>query len=218
MGTINGQSSGDNRLSSGAMRVLYSVIRGDSTYDLSDDSFTAQNPGVVTAAPNKSTTIPVAVKNGALGGSVAFSRPELAAHSCGVPVLDSGNYIENTRPLGLFLNDAVGNPYENTPAVGSGKSPFIRGGTIGVKIYETQQQIGGAADLAYEEGQHLYASVNGYLTNRWQDSYEAQWITAAAVGSGVAGAAIEPDVTRMGLVESPPDSSSSEMIVMLFSR
>jgi hypothetical protein len=69
---------------------------------------------------------------------------------------------------------------------------------------------------SYDEGQLLYASVNGYLTNRWQDSYETQWITAATSGSGGGGAAIEPDLTRMGVVLSAPDSSSTELFVELY--
>jgi glycerol uptake facilitator-like aquaporin len=75
--------------------------------------------------------------------------------------------------------------------------------------------VGAALSPAYAVGQRLYASVNGLLTNRWQDSYETQWIDLFALGSGLAGAPIEPDVTRMGTVLSPPDATSAEMFLEL---
>jgi hypothetical protein len=204
MGSIGGQASGDFRLDNSALRILYSLIK-DSIPSLASDGFTQTNPPVVTTSANVSTTLPVNVKRGVLGGSVAFLRPDVGSNTVGGATLVGGLYVTNTRPVGLFINDAVGNAYENTPAVASGKSPFLRGGSVGVKIYETQQQIGGNADLSYAVGQFLYASVNGLLTNRWQDSYENQWIGG-----------IEPDVTRMGVVLSPPDATSSEMFVALF--
>lgn len=217
MGSIGGQASGDFRLDNSALRILYSLIK-DSIPSLASDGFTQSNPSVVTTTANVSTTLPVNVKRGVLGGSVAFLRPDVGSNTVGGATQVAGNYVVNTRPVGLFINDAVGNAYENTPAVASGKSPFLRGGSVGVKIYETQQQVGGFADLSYAVGQFLYASVNGLLTNRWQDSYEAQWITASGTGSNVVvvGAALEPDVTRVGVVLSPPDATSSEMFVALF--
>jgi len=59
-------------------------------------------------------------------------------------------------------------------------------------------------------GDKLYASVNGYITNLWQDSYEFGWIDGVS-GSGAGAACIEPDVTRMGTLLSPPDANSAEM-------
>lgn len=212
---IGGQASGDFRLSQGALRVLYSLIK-DSIPVLAADGFTQSNPNVVTAAANKSTTIPVNVKKGVLGGSVAFTRPDVGANTVGGAVLVSAAYVAKTRPLGLFLNDAAGNSFENTPAVASGKGPFLRGGACGTKLYETQIQVGASTALTYSIGDFLYASVNGYLTNRWQDSYEKQWIDAATSGSGGGGVAIEPDVTRMGVVLAPPDANNAELFVELF--
>jgi len=150
-----------------------------------------------------------------LGGSVAFTRPDVGSNTVGGAVLVATAYVAKTRPLGLFINDGLGNAFENTPAVASGKCPHLRGGSVGVKVYETQIQIGASTALAYSVGDKLYASVNGYLTNRWQDSYEAQWITVATTGSGAGGAATEPDVTRMGTVLSIPDSTSAEMFLAL---
>lgn len=214
MGTIGGQSNGDFTLSNSALRILYVLIR-DTIGNLPADGFTQSNPNVVTTTANKSTTLPVNVKRGVLSGSVAFTRPDVGSNTVGGAVLVSSAYVAKTRPLGLFINDALGNSFENTPGPASGKGPYVRGGSVGVKYYETQVQIGASTALTYSVGDFLYASVNGLLTNRWQDSYEAQWITTAATGSGAAGAAIEPDVTRMGVVLSPPDSNSSEMFVAL---
>jgi hypothetical protein len=222
MGNIGGQSSGDFLLTQGALRILYSVFK-DTIPVLAADGYTQANPNVVTATPAaRSTTLPANVKRGVLGGSVAFIRPELTSNTDGGAVLVAAAYVRDTRPLGLFINDALGNSYENTPAVASGKCPHLRGGACGVKIYETAQQTtqgGGAVGDAlttYAAGQFLYASVNGYLTNRWQDSYEAQWITTLTLGSGAAGVCAEPDVTRMGIILSPPSTATgTEMFVEL---
>lgn len=216
---IGGQASGDFRLSQGALRILYSVVK-DTICVLASDAFLQNNPNVVTTTSAKSTTIPTNVKKGVLGGSVAFTRPDIAANTVGGAVQVSSAYVAQTRPLGIFINDALGNAFENTPAVASGKGPFLRGGSAGLKLYETQQQttVGGGSvgtALTYVTGNRVYASVNGYLTNRWQDSYEAQWINTAASGSGAAGVCAEPDVTRMGVVIAPPDSVTSELFVTL---
>jgi hypothetical protein len=200
---------------------------------LSPDGFTQNNPNVVTTLGSVSTTIPVNVKKGVLGASVAFTRPDIGENVVGGAVLVSAAYVVNTRPLGLFINDSLGNAYENTPGVASGKGPFLRGGSCGVKLYETQKVTANSSStgtlitsggvvgtaLVYSPGQKLYASVNGYLTNDWTDSYEAQWIQAATLGSsglaGHTGSPIEPDVTRMGTVLAQPDSTSTEMFLEL---
>jgi hypothetical protein len=212
---IGGQASGDFRLSQGALRILYSLVK-DSIPVLAADAFTQSNPNVVPTVDNVSTTLPPNVKVGVLGGSVAFTRPDIGANTVGGAVLVNSDYVVGTRPLGLFINDAIGNAFENTPGPASGKGPFLRGAACGVKIYETQVQLGGGhADLHYHVGDLLYASVNGYLTNLWTDSYEFQWIDGVS-GSGAASAAIEPDLTRMGVVLSPPDASTGELFVELY--
>ena len=220
MGSIGGLASGDFRLSQGALRILYSVQKDTIPVLSSLDGFSQNNPNVETTHPlARSATLPPSVKKGVLGGSVAFFRPDQGPNTVGGPVLVNQNYVVDMRPIGLFINDALGNAFENTPGVASGKGPFIRGGSAGVKIYETAQQTtsgGGAIGdplTTYAIGQRLYASVNGYLTNRWQDSYEFQWING--VSGSVALACIEPDVTCMGYVLSPPDSTSTELFVEL---
>ena len=211
MGNIGGQSSGDFTLTQGALRILYSLVK-DTIPSLAADGFT-QN--------NLSTTLPANVKRGVLGGSVAFVRPDIGQNTTGGAVLVTAAFVANTRPVGLFINDALGNANENTPGVASGKGPHLRGGAVGLQIYETQQQttVGGGSvgdALTYAVGDWLYGSVNGYVTNRWQDSYETQWINTATSGSGGGGVAIEPDVTRLGTLLSPPDATSAEIFFEAF--
>lgn len=221
MGSIGGQASGDFRLSQGALRILYALIK-DTIPVLASDAFTQSNPSAVTTTAARSTTLPSTVKQGVLGGSVAFTRPDVGQNVVGGAFLVGGTtYTAKTRPLGLFINDALGNAYENLPGVASGKGPFLRGGSVGLKIYETQVQttVGGGVvgtALTYSVGDKLYASVNGLLTNRWQDSFEQQWITAGNLGGATSsGAAAEYDITRMGTVLAPPDASSAEMFLTL---
>ncbi len=212
MGSIGGQSNGgEYSLNQGALRILYSLIK-DTIPALASDGFTQSNPPVVTTTSAVSTTLPN--KLGVLGGSVAFTRVDVGSNTVGGPVLVDSEYV-NLRPMGLFINDALGNAFENTPAVASGKAPYIRGGSVGLKIYETQVQTttgGGTVgdDLtSYAVGDKLYASVNGLLTNRWEDSYEAQYINQEG------GTAIEPDVTCMGIVLAPGSTTSIEMFISL---
>lgn len=219
MGTIGGQASGDFLLGQGALRIVYSLIK-DTIPTLSDDGFTQSNPPVVTTPSAVTTTLPATNrKAGVLGGSVAFVRPDKGQNVVGGAKTSPSNF---TRPVGLFINDAAGNAFENTPAPASGKCPFLRGGSVGVKLYETAVQttvgsgVVGTA-LTYVAGNFLYGSVNGYLTNRWQDSLEQTWITAANLGGATSsGAAAEYDITRLGVVLAPPSVGSSEMFVLLF--
>jgi hypothetical protein len=67
-------------------------------------------------------------------------------------------------PAGLFINDAAGSPFENTPAVASGKCPFVTSmGSYETDIYETRNEAN-AADLTYAVGDPLYTSKNGLIT------------------------------------------------------
>lgn len=215
-----GLASGDFRLGTSGLRILYHVFK-DTICSLAADGFTQTNPSVVGAGNARSSTLPLSVKKGVLGGSVAFTRPDVGGLTVGGAAQVASAYVAKTRPLGLFLNDAVGNANESISAVGSGKCPHVRGGTHAVKIYETQIQTttGGATvgtALTYAPGDRLYASVNGLLTNRWQDSYETQWITTANLGGATSsGTAAEYDSTLVGVLLGAPDSNSSEMIVAL---
>lgn len=198
-----GQSSGDFLLTSGRVQVLNPGVK-DSYGIITPDAFSQANPPVVTTTVNISTTLVNITKRGVLGGSVAFTRPDVDNGYHGGPTKIGGNYVIGQRPLGLFLNDAIGNAYENTPGIASLRGPYIKSlATVGIALWETQQQIGGSTSLVYSVGNRLYASVNGFLTNRIEDAYEYRVV-------------MDPDnVTIMGILRVVPDSANPLMVVDL---
>jgi hypothetical protein len=196
-----GQSSGDFRETSGRVQIFHAGIR-NSVGILAADAYTQVNPPIVTAAI--STTLNGITKRGVLGGTVAFARNDAGNGFIGGAIQVAAAYNAQIRPLGIFINDALGNAFENTPGVASTRGPYLCGtGTIGVSLWETNQQIGGVAALSYLPGDKLYASVNGLLTNRINDAYEYQ-----VVG--------DPDnVTIMGVVKIAWDANNSMMVLDL---
>lgn len=194
---IPGQASGDFTESSSALRILYVGHRNTFAAELTTDGFTQTNPPVVTTAV--STTLSATPKYGVLGGSVAFTRPDGGNGYVGGP-LAAAPATGALAPLGLFINDAVGNPYENTPGPASGKGPYVSSqGTIGVQLYETQN-LNGGADLTYAAGDALVASRNGYVTNV-DDADNAVEVALGAAAS-----------TVLGIVKIAPDSTLAEIV------
>lgn len=195
-----GQGSGDFGETSGRVQLYHMGIR-NALGVLSADAFTQANPPIVTTAANVSTTLAGITKTGVLSASIAFTRPDSGNGHHGGPVLVGAAYVAGQKPLGIFLNDSVGNAFENTPGVASGRGPYVSGqGSLGVQLWETQQQIGGSGALTYAVGDALYASVNGLLTNRAADAYE--WQVTAALES----------ITLMGIVKVAPDADNSLMV------
>jgi len=137
------------------------LIRGhlDAIPVLSDDCFTKDNYGAYA-----NTTLSVNTPRGVLGGSVA-------AISAGndytvVPCTDV------LRPVGLFVNDAAGAAFENSPAVASGKVTVMNAmAKVEVDVYETQTAADDTIDIVYTVGDLLYSSAQGLLTN--EESNEA---------------------------------------------
>lgn len=196
-----GQSSGDFRETSSRVHLFYVVTR-NTVGALTTDAFTQANPAVITS--NRSTTLTGITKVGVLGGSVAFTRPLAGNNLVGGPYTTTGPaYYVNHRPLGIFLNDAIGNAYENTPGPASGRGPYVcgSGSCVGVTIYETQN-LATAANLDYNAGDLLYASVNGLLTNVLADSYEYR-----QNNSGI--------FTIVGVVRAKPDSAAPMLVLDL---
>lgn len=200
-----GQGSGDFRETSSRVQVLY---RGKNVTwgNLTADAFTQNNPPVVTATNNVSTTWSSITRKGVLGSSVAFCRPDIGNGYHGGPILVAAAYAAGQKPLGIFANDAVGNSFENTPGVASGKGPYHCGlPTLALSLWETQRQIGGSTTLVYAAGDKVYASVNGLLTNRIEDAYEYN-VTSQN----------DPDfVTVMGIIRTAPDANNTLMVVDL---
>lgn len=201
---LRGQSSGDFKETSGRVMLLHVVTR-NSLGVLSADAFTQANPPIVTASANKSAQLTGVTKTGVLGGSVAFTRPDQGTGIHGGPVQVGAAYVAGQKPLGIFINDAVGNAFENTPGVASGRGPYVCGSgtSVAVSLYETKRQIGGSTALTWAAGDKVYASVNGLLTNRIEDAYEYQPASAAA------------DVTLMGIVKEAPSAGSALLVVDL---
>lgn len=202
---IGGQSSGDFRETSSRLQIFHVVTR-NSVGLLTPDAFTQLNPGKVTALNAKSTTLANVVKGGVLGGSVAFTRGDVGNNYIGGPDLVNAN-ATTCRPLGLFINDSLGNAFENTPGVASGRGPYVcgNGSTVGVSLYETKVQTTVSSGtvgnvLTYGVGDKLYASVNGYVTNRAGDAYDQ----ADAAGPVV-----------IGIVKIAPDANSSLLVLDL---
>jgi len=202
MSNMPGQASDDFKGASSALRILYVGHRNSFAAELTTDGFTQTNPPVVDAAGTRSERLATTPKYGVLSGSVAFTRPDAGNGFVGGPVADTAA-AGAVRPLGLFINDAAGNAYENTPGPASGKGPYVSSqGTMGSMLYETQQlvvaTIGDA--LEYGAGDFLYASQNGYLTNLVGDAHVELDGGAAA------------DATVLGVVKIAPDNAHAEVL------
>lgn len=203
---IGGQSSGDFRETSARVQLLHVVTR-NSVGVLTPDAFTQVNPPVVTS--QVSTTLATITKVGVLGGTFAFTRPDYGNGFQGGPTKPGGSFSTGLKPLGIFLNDAIGNPFENTPGVASGRGPYVcgNGTTVGDSLYETKGQItqgsvtAGQA-ITYAAGNLLYASVNGLVTNLISDSYEQNAPSYSASNAA----------TIVGVVKVAPDANSSLLV------
>jgi hypothetical protein len=126
----------------------------DSIPVLSDDCYTKQNYGANILG---NTTLSVNTPRGVLGGSVAAISPGLdyTVVPCNLVL----------RPVGLFVNDAAGAAFENSPAVASGKIAVIKGlPSVEVDVYETAGLTGGQVAGTYTVGDLLYSSDYGLLT------------------------------------------------------
>jgi hypothetical protein len=199
-----GQGSGDFRETSGRVQIFHAGVR-NAVGILTADAFTQDTPPIVTTTANVSTQLTGISKKGVLGASVAFTRPDVGNGYHGGPVQVGAAYVDYILPLGIFINDALGNPFENTPGVASNRGPYLSGqGTLGVSLWETQIQVGASTALTYSAGDKLYASVNGLLTNRVEDAYEYQ--------TGGASAGNADGVTVIGMVKVAPDADNSLLV------
>lgn len=202
---LGGVGSGDFRETSARVQLFYVVTR-NSFGTLTTDAFTQANPPVILT--DRSTTLANITKVGVLGGSVAFTRPDNVGGNgyIGGPVAPSAVYNDGIKPLGIFLNDAIGNPFENTPGVASGKGPYVcgSGSVVGVSIYETYDLTSHAL-LQYATGDRLYASANGLLTNQIADAYEYR----------VGGHGSYPYPTLMGICKAAPGGVNPLLVLDL---
>ena len=148
------------------LRILFPGDR-NSLSTLASSAFTRQNYG---ATGMTSDRITADSPDGALGSMVATF---------------SGNYEVDicdgsTEPVGFFLNDAAGSPFENTPAVASGKLTYMSSqGSYETDIYETRNEADNA-DLTYAVNDLLYCSKNGLITKDSSTSSRIIGIVAKA--------------------------------------
>lgn len=196
---LPGQASGEFTESSGFLRELHRGIH-NALATLTADALNQTNPLTGKGTATEAAMLVGDTKVGVRGGSVCFTRPDAGNNIVGGPLAGAAS-VANQRPLGVFLNDVLGQGFENTPGVASGEGPYMSSqGTHGNRLYETQVQIGGGAGtpLTYVPGDWLYASVNGLLTNVEADSFE--------VAEGGAGAA-----TVVAILKHAPEANFPEM-------
>lgn len=119
-----------------------------------------QDNRVGNAQKANNTRLNANTNKGILAGSVVATVGNQQIGPC------AGDTTAHDKAVGIAINDAVGNPYESSSAVGSGKVVYMHGsGTVfSTDIYETKQTDGTAA-VAYTNGDLLYSSQNGLLTN-----------------------------------------------------
>lgn len=193
-----GQASGGFTESSSALRILHIGVR-NTVGQLSASAFTQTNPPTNAANATEASGLLDGVVRGVLSGSIAFAD-------------DSGDnthggVLNATAVLGVFINNAVGNAFENQPGVASNRGPYVSAqGTYGNKLYETKGDLANAGvDLTYSVGETLCASVNGYLTS----SSNAD-VTDADVT--IAGAVSKATALTIGILKIVPDSNSDELV------
>jgi len=130
------------------LNILYPGHRS-SIYTAAEACFTKLNTGGTT------TTITADAPNGVLGGMVAGLTSDYAVSPGTVDAM----------PAGLFLNNASGNAFENSPAVAANKVTVVRGlASVEVDVFETRNAADDA-DLTYDIGDKLYSSANALLSN-----------------------------------------------------
>jgi hypothetical protein len=210
-----GQASGDWTESSAALRILLVGIR-NSTGVLTTDAFTQTNPPIVTTAGTISTQADTGVL-GVLSGSVAFTRPDAGSNFMGGPVEPGAPDEGLVQPLGVYVNTAVGNAFENQPGPASGKNTYVSAqGTYGNQLFETQAlaasgAIGLGDDLVYATGMQLVSSRNGYLMMRvTQQTGAAISLDIATITSETANGAAAS--TTLGILKMPPDAEQFELV------
>lgn len=222
MAGLTGQASGGWTESSSALRILYVGVR-NTIGVLTDDSFTQTNPPIITTAGTVSTS-PGALTEvfGVLSGSVAFTRPDAGSNYIGGPTKTAMTLpasVTQVLPLGCFINNAAGNPYENLPAAASGKGPYVSGmGTYGSRLFETEVIVttnGGTVagtDLTYVAGMRLVASQNGYL----MPTVVYTGVLLDPVDAGAAFNSLEGvnggTATTFGILKMAPDSTMDEIV------
>jgi hypothetical protein len=203
--SLLGQASGGFTQSNSALRILHVGVR-NTVGQLTADSFTQTNPPVITTAGTKTTASGfTAGVLGVLSGSIAFARNDEGEYFHGGPTASDPANV-NEKPLGVFINTAVGLAFTNQPGVASNRGPYVSAqGTYGNSLYETQVLTGDdiGDTLQYTIGDELFASLNGYLTNSIAgDRHDADHGSGPAAGGS----------WTIGILTVSSDTSSDELV------
>ena len=205
--SLLGQASGGFTQSNSALRILHVGVR-NTLGQLTADSFTQTNPPVIATAITKTTSSGfTAGVLGVLSGSIAFARNDEGEYFHGGPTNHADAVNPKEKPLGVFINTAVGLAFTNQPGVASNRGPYVSGqGSYGNSLYETQVLTGGDAGdlLDYTIGDELFASVNGYLTNSTvaDDLHDNEHTSGPAAGGR----------WTIGILTVASDTSSDELV------
>lgn len=205
-----GQASGGWTESSSALRILNLGI-ANSVGVLTDDSFTQTNPPIITVAATVTAQVDQTL-SGVLSGSVCFARGDAGGGTnfIGGP---TAALLANVGILGVFINSANGNAFENTPGTASGKGPYVSGqGTFGNTLFEDKVLTAanaGNALTAYNVAQELRASLNGYLTNAIAADYAVTSVEQLWEGND---AAFATKGTVIGIVKMVPDATQGDLV------
>lgn len=212
-----GQASGGWTESSAALRLLHVGIR-NAVGVLTADGFTQTNPPIVTTPATISSQTNTGVL-GVLSGSVAYTRPDQGSNFVGGPHEPGAPDNVLVRPLGVFINTAVGNAFENQPGPASGKNTYVSAmGTYGNRLFETQVLAAAAPfaagdDIIYSTGMALIASRNGYLMPQaTTQSGAVVSLDIATIAADVANGAVAGASTIIGRLKMPPDSEQYELV------
>jgi hypothetical protein len=203
-----GQASGGFTESSSALRILHVGVR-NTVGQLASTAFTQANP-VSGAASN--TQAPGLLTNvlGVLSGSIAFAH-NATTNEHGGALNDGSDF-----PIGVFINNASGNAFENQPGVASNRGPYVSGqGTYANRLYETHRidvgNNGTSIMASYVPGAALVASLNGFLTT-FQSEVGHDHDTAMVLELATSTAAVQAGLGAIGIVKIAPDSSSDELV------
>jgi len=205
--SLLGQASGGFTQSNSALRILHVGVR-NTLGQLTADSFTQTNPPVITTAATKTTSSGfTAGVLGVLSGSIAFARNDEGEYFHGGPTNSADAVNSKEKPLGVFINTAVGLAFTNQPGVASNRGPYVSAqGSYGNSLYETQVLTGLTAgnNLDYTIGDELFASVNGYLTNSTvaDDLHDNEHTSGPAAGGR----------WTIGILTVSSDTSSDELV------
>lgn len=145
----------------------------NTLYSLASTGFS--RPNTATEAGRTLGRIPASAPAGAMGGMFATMSGNYE-----VNIADDNGVSGHPEPIGVFLNDAAGEAYENTPAIASGKLTVMTGpGSYETDIYETVKEDDTALAVAWADalGDPLYVSDFGLLTTENTGSIVVGYIT-----------------------------------------